>query len=152
MPIEPTPTSISLPNGSNVAPPRGGRGLGELTIRNGTPRDAVAKLVLVGQAGTRAPDGQVLRFVYIRANSDVTIREIDAGAYHLRFGTGSDWDVIARKFRRDTSYSEFVDAFDYRETPTATGTQYSVYEVTLNPVVGGTAHTSGIDEARFGQD
>lgn len=139
----PTRVPVSLPNGTDIVPPAGPRGLGKLTIKNGTSRDAVALL----SHETAAP--KVRRYVYVKANSNVVLEEIAAGSYRLAFMTGLDWDAGARKFLRDPSASQFDETFDFKEEPTPQGTRYSTWEVTLNPVAGGTGRTSPVPEGIF---
>ena len=112
------------------------QGYGELQIKNGTSEDAVAKLIR---------DGTSILTVYIKANSTYTMKDISDGTYWLAFTQGLDWDAEAKTFRRGVGYSAFEETFDFETTDT----QYSIYEVTLNPVVGGTAKTSDVNEAQF---
>jgi hypothetical protein len=147
----PAPTRIpnSLANGTEIAPARGEKGLGKLTIRNGTNRDAAAKLVI----GSSDPNTwQTQRFVYVQAGETVVIEGIAAGTYRLAFISGVDWDAEGRKFLRETSGALFDDPFEFKETPAAQGTQFSTWEVSLNPVAGGTGKTTGLPEGAFGTD
>jgi len=114
------------------------RGDGELQIKNGTGLDAVAKLIRGGTS---------VLTVYIKANSTYTMLDISDGIYWLAFAQGVDWDSIAQKFRRNTQYSVFEDTFDF----TTTYSQYTIFEVTLNPVIGGTAETNDIPGSQFDQ-
>lgn len=114
------------------------RGDGELQIKNGTSLDAVAKLIR---------DGTSVLTVYIKANSTYTILNISDGIYWLAFGQGLDWDSTTQKFRRNKQYSVFEDTFDF----ITTYNQYTVFEVTLNPVIGGTAKTDDIPGSQFDQ-
>jgi len=114
------------------------QGEGELQIKNGTGLDAVAKLIR---------DGTSILTVYIKANSTYTIRNISDGIYWLAFGQGLDWDSTTQKFRRNTQHSVFEDIFDF----ITTYDEYTIFEVTLNPVIGGTAETNDIPESQFDQ-
>lgn len=114
------------------------QGDGELQIKNGTGLDAVAKLIRGGTS---------ILTVYIKANSTYTMRNISDGIYWLAFAQGLDWDLITKKFRRNTQYSVFEDTFDF----TTTYSQYTIFEVTLNPVIGGTAETNDILGNQFDQ-
>jgi len=131
----PKRSPVSLPSGTNIAPPQGPMGFGILKIINGAGRDAVVKLV--GNALAR----QTSRFVYIKAQSEITIENIGPGSYLLRFGFGIDWDRTSRKFLQNRSYSQFVDLLDFR--------QYQEFRVTLHPVPAGKARTTSIDEDTF---
>ena len=148
----PTPTRVpvSLANGTDVTPPAPGpAGLGKLTIANGTSRDAVAKLV----TGTEDPKTwQTQRFVYVKANDTVVMAGIPVGTYRLAFMSGVDWDADARKFLREVSASQFEETFEFKEEQTERGTRFSTWEVSLNPVAGGTGKTSTLPEGAFGPE
>ncbi|MDP2967077.1 MAG: zinc-ribbon domain-containing protein, partial [bacterium] len=135
----PTTPAISLANGTILKKNSTYlQGYGELQIKNGTNLDAVAKLI---QGGT-----SVLT-VYIKANNTYTMLDISDGIYWLAFAQGLDWDSVTQKFRRDTQYSVFEDTFDF----TTTYSQSTIFEVTLNPVIGGTAETNDIPGSQFDQ-
>jgi hypothetical protein len=109
-------------------------GPGELKIENGLDLDAVAILSSLGEP--KAP----LMAVYIQATHSYTISGIKAGTYVLYFTLGEDWDSCSERFTTKTTYERFEDDFDF--------THYN-YEVTLHPVVGGTAETEAVDEDEF---
>ena len=79
---------VSLPNGTDLISPPATEGLGKLKISNYTQQDAAVKLKT--EAGK-----ETLRFVYLRAMSDLTIPKIPVGTYVLEFATGRDWDVAS---------------------------------------------------------
>lgn len=145
----PTRVPVSLANGTEITPPRGERGLGKLTIKNGTTRDAAAKLV-TGSADPKS--WQTRRFVYVRANDTVTIENIAAGTYRLAFIAGVDWDESGHRFLREVSASLFDETFEFKEEPVDGGTRFSTWDVSLNPVVGGTGKTTVLPEGAFGSD
>jgi hypothetical protein len=120
-------------------------GLGILKITNGTADDSVVKLVT-------SKTGRLVYFAYIAANSEFTINNISDGNYRLLFSSGKDWD--GSMFTREQGYSSFGDAFDFITTKYSDEeyehTKYSTFEVTLNPVIGGTATTNKIDPNTFG--
>lgn len=118
------------------------QGDGELQIKNGTDLDAVAKLIRSGTS---------ILTVYIKANSTYTTRNISDGICWLAFAQGLDWDSTIQKFKRNTQYSAFEDTFDF--TTTEDGQYYynSIFKVTLNPVIGGTAETNDIPGNQFDQ-
>ena len=114
------------------------QGEGELQISNGTSYDAVAKLIR---------DGTSVLTVYIKANSTYTMENISNGTYWLAFAQGTDWNATTKKFNRNAQTSAFDDTFVFETTDT----QYSGWEVTLNPVAGGTAQSSDVDPSQFDQ-
>ena len=91
--------------------------------------------------------------ILIRPNSSHKITRILDGRYKLLFMHGKDWDRINKTFLVNKSYSEFREDFDFttREVVERGGTydEYSVYEVTLHPVSGGTAKTDNILASEF---
>ncbi len=115
-------------------------GNGTLEISNGTQYDAVAKLI----SGNTA-----VYSVYIKANSTYTITDVSNGYYKLMFAQGSDWNTVTKQFNKNQNYSTFDETFDFETTEDSEYVYYSTFEVTLNPVVGGTAETSSVNQAEF---
>lgn len=134
----PIPTNaVSLPTGTVLKRlPSHLQGEGTLEIDNGTNQDAVAKLITGGTS---------VYTVYIKANSNYTIKNISDGIYWLAFTQGTDWDSSTKKFTRNNSFSSFQDTFDFETS----STQYTTYSITLNPVVGGTARTDTVNGDQF---
>ncbi|MGX1971680.1 hypothetical protein [Streptomyces kronopolitis] len=115
-------------------------GLGRLTVRNGTARDAVVAL-------TR---GKHTAFsVYVRHGSNATIRSVNSGSYTVYFTTGEDWNSRKSSFTRDCSFEKFDDQAHFKTVRVTGGTQYTVLTFTLNKVVGGNATTSTVPPAEF---
>lgn len=127
----------SLPNGT-VFKKRSAylQGEGELQISNGTSYDALAKLIR---------DGASVLTVYIKANNIYTMKNISDGTYWLAFAQGMDWNTTTLKFNRNAQASVFDETFDFETT----ATRFTSWEVTLNPVVGGTAQSSDVDQSQF---
>lgn len=115
-------------------------GEGVLEISNGTRYDAVAKLIRGNTA---------MYSVYIGANRDYTIEGISDGYYELMFAQGSDWNTVTKQFNKNQSYSTFDETFDFITTEDEYYYYPPGFEVTLNPVVGGTAETSSVNPAEF---
>jgi hypothetical protein len=113
---------------------RGGRGT--LTIDNGGDSDAVITL---------AKGKRPVISVYVRKDKKYTVNGISDGTYKVFFSGGVDWDGKARRFARDCAFQQFDDKFSFRTTRTATEIRWSTWEVSLQPVVGGTASTSDVD-------
>jgi len=137
-----TRTSVSLANSANITSPSGETGLGTLKVINGTYQDAAIKLV-------DHNSGKTYRFVYIRANHDITLNGIGSCLCTLKFTTGKDWDSRSRKFRRNSSFSKFEQTLNFREARTASGVRWMNYTATLHPVANGKARTSSIRERDF---
>lgn len=140
---------VSLSNGTILnSAPLYLNGLGELKIENGTDADAVAKLV-------RLHPHQSIYTIYIKAKSTHKITKISDGYYDLYFAHGQDWDRTNKKFLVNASYSKFEDGFNFitKEEYLSDGinTRYTVFEVTLHPVLGGSAETDNVSENEFNQ-
>jgi len=112
-------------------------GEGQLKIKNGTNFDALAKLI--------NKQDKSIKTVYIKAKNNYTIQNISDGNYKLVFLLGSDWNKAKITFNENRSYSKFDDYFNFKTTSKS----YSIWGVTLNPIVGGTAKTSPLDENEF---
>jgi len=109
-------------------------GSGKLTVENGLDLDAVAIL-----SSPKEPKDPLMA-VYIQSNDSYTIRGIKGGTYILYFTLGEDWDSCSERFTTKTTYKRFEDEFNF--------VHYD-YEVTLHPVVGGTAGTEPVGEDEF---
>ncbi|OKH43524.1 hypothetical protein NIES30_24690 [Phormidium tenue NIES-30] len=131
---------VSLPTGTQITPPIGS-GYGQLTVKNGNPVDAVFKLV--------DANGETLRFVYVRANEDVTLDDVGTCTCDLRFATGLDWDADQQKFRRNMALSAFSDPTEFAVKREGNTEYWTTLEVTLHPVEGGNAQTEALDETEF---
>ncbi|MBD2108799.1 hypothetical protein [Nodosilinea sp. FACHB-13] len=132
---------ISLPTGTQITPPIGS-GYGQLTVKNGNALDAVFKLV-------DANSGQTLRFVYVRANEDITLNDVGTCTCDLRFATGIDWDADQQQFRRDMALSAFSNPTEFAVKREGNTEYWTALEVTLHPVEGGNAETEALDEDNF---
>lgn len=113
-------------------------GQGQLKIKNGTDDDAVAKII---DTSTNLAVAEY----YIDANNDYTISGVNDGNYNLLFSLGKNWSYADKKFVTCKSFSKFDELFTF----ITTYTQYTIFSVTLNPVIGGTARTTSIDESAF---
>lgn len=117
-------------------------GLGQLIIVNGNTQDGVAILTFNKKSVTAA---------YIRAGKTFTIKGIRDRTYNLYFTTGSDWN--GKVFLTSVTHHLFEDSFKFttRVTTTATTrtTTYMKWNVSLQPVKGGTAKVDEIAESDF---
>jgi hypothetical protein len=137
-----TNTSRSLATGTNITPPAGVTGLGTLKVINGTRQDAAIKLV-------DRNSGKTYRFVYIQANREIVLNGIGACLCTLKFTVGNDWDSRSRRFLRNSAFSQFDQALNFREVRTASGVQWMNYTATLHPTSHGKARTNPISERDF---
>ena len=121
-------------------------GLGKLTIKNGTNNDAVVKLV------PTTFDKSILT-IYVRRNSNFTIKNIKDGNYSLYFVVGRHYDEDSLIFLQDCSFSVFEKGFPFttyeNRLKDKIETEYSVSEITLHSVVGGNVSTDKITKKKF---
>jgi len=140
-------TYFSLKNGALLGSmPSYLAGLGELKIENGTDMDAVAKLV-------SDHSNKSVYTVYVKAKSVYSITGISDGRYHLYFAHGRDWNPIDKVFLIERSYSKFEEVFNFDTKKEflsdGINTEYSVFEITLQPVTGGSAKTEEVSQQEF---
>jgi hypothetical protein len=135
-----------LRTGTRLKPDQESSGASKLRIKNGTQRDAAVRLV-------DQETGRGVRFVYIEAGDEYTLRNIEVGTYVLRFASGYDWVPACTDFLREPDYSEFESALMFEAvTPSNDQDGYTTsYEVTLNQVPFGNAKKRTIDRKRFFQ-
>jgi len=124
-----------LPNDTHITPPQG-QGRGTLKVLNGNPSDAAVKLV-------DRTSGQTLRFVYVRANQQVTMRGIPPCTCILKYSTGSNWNQNDRRFTQNTAFYQFQPLLYFREQ------RPMIYTATLYRRPDGNARTSAISERNF---
>ncbi len=127
-------------SGTEMGVARATGGLGSLTVDNGTEYDAIVKLVR---------DSRTQRSMYVRSKEKATMSNVSTGYYRIFFSTGKDLDPTTGQFQVDDSYSEFEQSLVFLETPKATSLEYSTYQITLQPVVGGNAKTRRLDKSAF---
>jgi len=147
------PTSTPAPSPTPLGPARrlatgtivreaGARdGLGELSIENGRELDAVA--VVSDQS-----DNPVIA-VYIQSNDSFTISGLRDGSYQLYFSLGEDWDASSARFTRRAEFFRFEELLPFATTATEQGQQYTIFQVTLHAVTGGTAPVESLPEGKF---
>ena len=121
-------------------------GLGELTIKNGTSNDAIVKLV------PTIINKSAITFC-VRRNSNFTIRRIRDGNYKLYFVVGRHYDEDSLIFLQDCSFAVFEEGFPFttfkNRLRDKIETEYSIFEITLHPVIGGKARTDAITKRKF---
>jgi hypothetical protein len=136
----------SLENGTELRRRQRTGGLGDLTVQNGSSGDAIVNLV-------DSTKNRVIRSFYVRSNMSFTEKGIRPGTYEIYFSTGSDWNPGARSFDHDAEYFQFGHNLDFSEHESQeTGkVEYHKFEITLQPVVGGTVQSSSINRQDFEQ-
>lgn len=121
-------------------------GHGRLKIVNGTRLHAIAKLVDPKQEKS-------VHTVLIRSNQQAAVANIPDGAYRLLFALGKGWSQDRQRFYEANSFAEFQRRLVFTTSERQQGDTiyeyHSEMEVTLHPVVEGTAKTTNISEAEF---
>ncbi|MEJ2510560.1 MAG: SH3 domain-containing protein [Anaerolineales bacterium] len=102
-------------------------------VENGLSTDGV--VILVNQS-----EKPIYAF-YIRGNESHTAQGIPAGTYWVFFSTGDRWLVSANIFSKDAHYQKFDESFKF-----INGYEW---QVTLHPVIGGTANLDQVEEVDF---
>ena len=137
IPCDAIPDGTFRPFTGPVLPARAGGGKGRLTVQNGTETDGVVIM-------TRA-DERPLASAYIRAGDSYAFTGIPDGTYTLFFSTGEQWNGNAGRFTAAARYRRFDDPLAF----TTTATTYSIWNVTLHGVAGGTASAADVPPDEF---
>ncbi|MET8153274.1 hypothetical protein ACIBSW_30625 [Actinoplanes sp. NPDC049668] len=138
LPAAPKETNRRLKTGKIIKRSSSG-GLGHLKIKNGADDAAIS---LVPAKGKKP---KPLFTVYVRGGDNYTVKGVRDGTYRVYTASGADWNAAKKGFTRDCSFSRIDDTFKYATTSRT----YSIWEVTLTPVLGGNAKTSEIDPNSF---
>jgi hypothetical protein len=136
------PAANDLRNGALVVNRGSGRGLGALSVVNGTPRSATVKLV----DPKRQPS--VVYEVFVRKGRRARIRHIDPGTYELVYCFGRNWDPQEKRFaedrsaERDSTPREFIEQVDGKRARVE-------MSLTLHPVAGGNVRSVSLSPEEF---
>ena len=133
----------SLPSGT-VLRQLYSHGRGQLTIDNGTDRDAVVKLIGFNSQFAACS-------FYVQANTSHILSGVPDGSFSAIYSLGEDWD--GNRFTRNQSFGKYDKPLDFL-TRTVTDenyvhTYYSTFSLTLHKVFNGNATTHTISEAEF---
>jgi hypothetical protein len=131
---------IALANGARLEPDVGLTGEGTLTVDNGTSDDATVELVNINT-------DESSRYAYIQAHRKLTLKGIEAGAYHLMFSSGTNW--AGDDFTCSPSYSEFEKELVYAESVVGNRHRFHEMSVTLHTVPQGNVEIKTISRADF---
>lgn len=113
---------------------------GTLKVSNGTNRDAYVKLI-TGQ--------QLASAFFVKSNSSYTLNPIPDGTYRVIFALGKNWNPKTQSFAQSKSFAKFDKPLNFTTMQLSNGIQYRVFQITLHPVLGGKATTSGVNEQEF---
>ena len=132
-PCETIPDGIFRPFTSLIRNTQGD-GMGELGISNQSSNDGV--VVLATQ------DNQTVVSAYIRNGDSFRMTGIHDGTYVIFFSTGSNWNGNQARFTAGVSNQRFDNTLSY----TSSDGSYTIWEITLHGVAGGTASTSSVTD------
>ena len=140
-----SPTAIaqnrSLPSSTVLIADDTIRG-GSLKVSNGTDRDAYVKLV--------DPQSRTLvGALYVKSNSTLTLEQIPDGTYRVLFVLGQNWDSKTQTFAKNERFAKFDKPLQFTTTSLENEIRYRAFQITLNPIVGGNARTSGVSKQEF---
>ena len=113
------------------------QGMGSLEVENGSDSDGV--IILMDS------QDQALAAFYVRAAETAILSEIPDGTYRVFFSTGTGWSESKKRFQENIRMEKFESAFIFKTTSTT----YPLWQVTLQPVMGGTAETAPVDTEEF---
>jgi hypothetical protein len=147
----PAPTTTERPpgaqerpeNGDTLSLARGVRGLGELTVVNGTTSDAEVKLAELGSPS------KLRRHFYVHGNARHAVGSIAPGDYELVFRMGEAWSTQERRFMKPLGVSRVNRVLNWTEEVTPDGIRYGHREVTLHPGAGGTVRLASFSGEEF---
>jgi hypothetical protein len=115
---------------------------GSLRVSNGTNRNAYVKLV---ELRSRTLVGAL----YVKANSTLTLNQIPDGTYQVLFVLGEGWNPNTQSFTKNKYFAKFNQSLNFTTMQLGNSIQYRVFQLTLHPVAGGKARTSGVNEQEF---
>ncbi|SDM53381.1 DnaJ domain-containing protein [Catalinimonas alkaloidigena] len=120
----------------------------QITIQNGQDADVVVCL-------TNYNSNKTIRNEYIRAGDSFKMTSIPNGTYYIKTFYGNDWNPDALVMGRITGFFDtspgFSQSAQYDDLIRLQQTQegYSIYEITLYPVVGGNMESQPITAGDF---
>lgn len=117
-------------------------GAGELSISNGTSRNAICKLVNLYL------DRKICSFLVL-ANERWQIRGIPDGKYRVLFALGTSVIRGHDRFADTQAFTAFDDPFTFTTEHTGDRTIYTIHKITLDKVIGGTARSGPIPANEF---
>ncbi|MHB1293809.1 MAG: hypothetical protein ACYC4R_02320 [Anaerolineae bacterium] len=144
--VEPSATPIPVPTDTALPPFRPPTGMledhapggyGELNIKNGTSADALVVLTTL--------DGQAVKSAYIWMAESFNMTGIQDGEYLLYYSKGEAFDAATHRFTQNATYQKMDTTIPFSTTET----QYTVWEITLYGVAGGTVGSEPVDPDEF---
>lgn len=116
-------------------------GLGELSITDAAPMDAMA--VLLSQ------NKQLIASAYIRSGESYDLQGINDGMYFLYYKLGRNWSSSTMHFSDNESFYSWEAPLSFSSGPSQYGIDYTSRSVALNEEGAGSAWISAISESAF---
>jgi uncharacterized protein YgiM (DUF1202 family) len=123
--------------GTVIADKRAVGGLGQLKVQNGTDTDGVVLIT--------TEDGTLLLSFYVRLKEEFTYTGVPNGKMLIYFMLGSNWDGDEKRFMQISSTRKMDQPLEFATT----GTSFSVWTISLNPVESGTGKASDVPPDQF---
>ncbi|WP_404790396.1 hypothetical protein [Altericista sp. CCNU0014] len=117
-------------------------GGGSLEVSNGTNRDAYVKLI-------EPLSRTLVTAFHVKSNSTLTVNQIPDGTYRVIFALGKNWNPKTQSFTQSKSFAKYDKSLNYTTMQFSDQIQYKAFRITLHPVTGGQARTSGVNEQEF---
>jgi hypothetical protein len=86
---------------------------------------------------------------FVKSNSSFMQEQIPDGTYKVLFVLGNGWNVQTQSFTKNKSFAKFDKLLNFTTMQVSGGIQYKVFKITLHPVTGGKARTSGVSQKEF---
>jgi hypothetical protein len=118
-----------------------GRGHSTVLFRNNGDHNVLGKIWSVDG---RSHD----RLIFIEPFKSATMKRVRSGRYLIHFCTGTNWDWASAQFS-DAACQEFEDGADLRTSEDEKGMYWHNFQLTIEPVIGGTAKTKVILPSQF---
>lgn len=132
---------ITRPETGAFITPLNTGGLGELSITDADPMDAVA--VLLGQ------NNQLIASVYIRSGESYDLKGIDDGMFYLYYKLGQNWSSSTMHFSDNESFYSWGAPLSFSSSPSQYGIDYTSRSVALNEEDKGSAWITPISGSAF---
>lgn len=131
------PIGVYRPESSMIKKSADRTAEGVLSVDNGATSDTI--VVVVDR------NGKTLVSAYVRKSEEFELTGIPDGTHWVYTSSGTNWD--GKEFTSRRSNAKFEESFAF-ETDNTAG-RYTVWEVTLYPVKGGTARTDDVGDTFF---
>ena len=134
-----------MPQNGTEFGPGPSRGRSSVLFRNNGSQNIVGKISSLASSDGRGDD----RLIFIRPFKSATLQQVQSGRYLIRFCEGTQWNATAATWFFDPMCQQFEDTADLRTTKDEKAVHWHNVELTIEPVMGGTAKTKPITPDQF---